>query len=37
MLVPSGRDVKIGDSQVLERIGIDPLEKLAMITKSGDG
>ena len=37
VLVPSGRDVKIGDGQVLERRGIDRLEKLAMITESGDG
>ena len=30
MLVPSGRDVRAGDSQVLERIGIGHLGKLAM-------
>ena len=28
--VPSRRDVKAGDSQVLKRIGIDHLGKLAM-------
>ena len=30
MLVPSGRDVRAGDSRVLERIGIDHMGKLAM-------
>ena len=30
MLVPRERDVKAGDSQVLERIGIEHLGKLAM-------
>ena len=30
MLVPSGRDVMAGNSQVLERIGIDLLGKIAM-------
>ena len=29
VLVPSGRDVKAGNSQVLERIGIHLLEKIA--------
>ena len=30
VLVPSKRDVRAGDSQVLKRIGIDHLGKLAM-------
>ena len=30
MSIPSGRDVRAGDSQVLERIGIDHLGQLAM-------
>ena len=30
MLVPSGRDVEVGNSQVLERIGIDLLGKIAL-------
>ena len=30
MSVPSGRDVRAGDSRVLERIGIAHLGKLAM-------
>ena len=30
VLVPSKRDVGVGDSQVLERIGINPLGKLVM-------
>ena len=30
VLVPSRRDVMIGNSQVLERIGIDLLRKIAM-------
>ena len=28
--IPSGRDVTVGNSQVLERIGIDLLGKIAM-------
>ena len=30
MLVPSRRDVRAGNSQILERIGIDHLGRLAM-------
>ena len=30
VLIPSGRDVMVGSSRVLERIGIDLLGKLAM-------
>ena len=30
MSVPSGRDVRASNSQVLERIGIDHLGKIAM-------
>ena len=37
VLVPSKRDVTAGNSQVLERIGIDLLEKQLWDAKSYDG
>ena len=37
MLVPCKRDVRAGNSQVLERIGIDLLEKQLWDVESYDG